>query len=375
MFAPAIVLPAAVSLSVGRSRTNYPLAVGDFDGDGNPDIALAEAGNAEMGVFFGNGDGSFLPIAQYPNVAPQSIWPITLGDGGNVSILAVAEDNGSMASVAVATLQGDGSERVVASVPMTFDNGLEGFASVADLNGDGVADFVVFAVNDVGVGVGFALQVSLANDSGGWTNTNFLAQCVWNDHFIADFNEDGVPDLIAEPCMGSPGPRPLHLFLGRGDGTFDDHGVIDAQGEDSASDFAFLIGDLNGDGHLDLLIEAIRPASGIGTGAWAVALGRGDGSFLTGSSVDLGQSQPYALHDLDGDGHLDYVGTVVDADSGAAVRFAMGNGDGTFQAWTDLPMDAGVSEVVVGDVNNDGRPDLIASDRLSQSVGVFLNCR
>jgi hypothetical protein len=364
MFAPAVVLSAGP----GFGDSNFPLAMGDFDQDGNPDIALAQLDNGQVGIFFGNGDGSFLPVVQYANrllAAPESILPMKSGGGGQTSILVVDGD-----SVDVARLQTDRSMRVVASVPI--GDRLFGLASVADLNGDGRTDFVVLA--DEG-DAGYGLQVMLSDDDGGWQSTSLLPLCPDNDHFIADFNEDGVPDIVAQQCVGFPSP--LHLSLGNGDGTFVDLGVIDTR-ETNNGEIRFLIGDLNGDGHLDLLFTSGNGYYAPNAG-WAVALGQGDGTFATGSPVDLGGSYPYALTDLDGDGHLDYVGFAYNLYGYVgrnAFRVAVGNGDGTFQAWTDLPTDAGVSEVVVGDVNNDGWPDLVASDARGQTVSVFLNnCR
>jgi hypothetical protein len=136
-------------------------------------------------------------------------------------------------------------------------------------------------------------------------------------------------------------------------------------------------GDLNEDGHLDLL-------TGPGWFPPYVLFGRGDGTFTVGPTVDVAYQNtfpawPHALYDLNGDGHLDFI----EDDSSGEIHVALGNGDGTFAPETIIPVaplldDGGRSfvDVVVGDVNNDGRLDLVAISYLDGTLSIFLNqCR
>ena len=294
-----------------------PLAAGDFDGDGNLDLALDEPYDSQTTIFFGNGDGTFLPV-RYGyiqgdiNLEPLSIlttrWP-----GQSRPALAVVGFG-----IYVASVQADRYLNILETI---VTDGTGGLVSAADLTGDGIVDFVV-----VSGSVPPSLLIFLGDSDGGWNATADLLDgwCEYNANFIGDFNEDGFPDLIAQPCYGNPAP--LHLFLGKGDGTLLDGGVIGSA--DAGDVFTFVIGDLNRDGHLDVLVNY---GWRYGPDSWSALLGKGDGTFTTGPPVSLGGSTPFVLQDLDHDGNVDYVGIVSGGDAGA-VRFALGNGDGTLPA-------------------------------------------
>jgi hypothetical protein len=166
------------------------------------------------------------------------------------------------------------------------------------------------------------------------------------------------------------------VFPGRGDGTFSDAGIQSESLVSSRGDY-WLLGDLNEDGHLDAIVytsDGIR-LGGLGPSGKTlylfVLLGRGDGTFkqvLDAGFESGGGDLPAALADLDGDGHLDYVGM-----SG---RVALGKGDGSFRPLTLVWVGYADSDLRVGDANNDGRPDLIVSHHDDGNIDVFLNnCR
>src|SRR5580658_2040523 len=121
------------------------------------------------------------------------------------------------------------------------------------------------------------------------------------------------------------------------------------------------VADVNGDGKPDLIVA--NPSYGVGS--IGVLLGNGDGTFqpvaLNTSVGQVGEFNALAVADVNGDGKLDLVVVVCCASNGdfeAAVL--LGNGDGTFQS--AVTYDGGglqESSLVVGDVNGDGRPDIV----------------
>jgi hypothetical protein len=124
------------------------------------------------------------------------------------------------------------------------------------------------------------------------------------------------------------------------------------------------LADLNGDGYPDIVVAAVY--SGI-----SVLMGNGDGTFqapvLYPTSLNASAAVSLAIGDVNGDGRLDLVvvsGYISSPDSGASVNVILGNGDGTFQAPNEFFSSAGngANSVLIKDVNGDGHPDLILAD-------------
>jgi hypothetical protein len=182
--------------------------------------------------------------------------------------------------------------------------------------------------------------VTLVSDGkGNFTNVQALPAYPSNVEYFepihADFNGDGLEDIVYADLTGS-----VWVALSKGDGTFS--APLSANLPATACPVYYgAAADLNGDGKPDLVIpyggdEACGSVNG-GLSGYYVALGNGDGTFAASVFTTLG-SELYklVLGDLNGDGKPDLI--LVDdpfvAGSGFQVSFATGNGDGTFSAPT-----------------------------------------
>ena len=153
----------------------------------------------------------------------------------------------------------------------------------------------------------------------------------------------------------------VSVLLGDGTGAF---GASTEFATGSLPD-SVAIGDLNGDGKLDLAVEN-RISSTV-----SVLLGDGAGAF--GTKTDFATSlspNSMAIGDLNGDGNPD----VATANGGSAtVSVLLGDGTGSFAAKTDFATDTGPTFVAIGDLNGDGDPDLAVANGSSATVSVLLN--
>ena len=333
--------------------TNYPVgngpssvAVGDFNGDGIPDLAIANNNSNDITILLGNGDGTFRLFGTFtagglPNA-------INAGDFNGDGILDLAVANATTNNVSILLGNGDGSF----APPVNYATGSSPYsAELADFNGDGILDIVTanFGSNTV--------SVLLGNGDGTFqAAVNYAVGTNPAEVAIGDYNGDGAPDLAVVNEAGT-----VTILLNNGDGTFHTGGTLTV-GAGSQSVFA---ADLNGDGALDLVTANLR------ANTVSVLFGNGDGTFKPQVTFAVGAGPAeVAVDDFNGDGNLD----IVTANStGNNVSVLLGNGDGTFQAPQSYPAGAGAFFVVTADLNFDGAPDLIVANSTANTVSILIN--
>ena len=174
--------------------------------------------------------------------------------------------------------------------------------------------------------------------------------------FTADFNADGIPDIVTAGAFGSQ----VVFFRGIGDGSFQS-GVQSAHAA-TATFRAAAMADVNGDGRPDFAV-----LSGL---TLLVVLGNGDGTFRSGSSVALsGFASSIAVADMNGDGKPD---VVVGSAAAPNVSVFLNDGIGGFAPPINTTISAASGPIAIGDFNGDGRPDLAVARNGVGTVSVLL---
>jgi len=340
--------------------------IGDFNGDGIPDLALmvihvcsstncGTSGKAwinSLQTLFGNGDGTFtagpsLPVSQGTN------------------------------------------EDIVYSY----------ITAKGDFNGDGIEDLVVASSNSTHNNTQY--QIFFGSKDGSFRAgppafSQFINEPTLT--VVGDFNGDGIPDLAVSTTASVTAAMLVTILLGNGDGTFTQKAQISTPGYNPCTIIfycGFVAADFEGSGNLDLAVVS-------GIGSWTLSEspaasvilfhGNGDGTFtqmptqITFPTIpnyyyfeNLGD---LALGDFNGDGKADLIATFEiysgsQCTSNCAADLALiefGNGDGTFtpsvNMWNVTVQQFG--EIYVEDFNGDGLSD-VASFPTDGAVYVMLS--
>lgn len=388
----------------------FQMATGDFNEDGKTDIVMVQFG---VQLLLSNGDGTFTVnnISNFPTLSFDEPVAVAVGDlnhDNHLDLVVVAVDNNFTPALFIALGNGDGTFQNPSFVSMGNECPYP-FGpfqvTIADFNGDGNADWIVSCpaltiyfgdghgrfsssrellgtgpivssdfngdgFSDYAAVVGNGTEIFLGSRAGTFSRVKTSLPSV-TPILAGDFNEDGKPDLITQPLDGSDSI----LYFGNRDGTFERGPPLPIS---VASPFSFtyspgVVGDFNGDGHLDIacVVYDISTITGIPfyAGSNVVLFGKGDGTFLA-SPPYVGGDAPdaFVAADLRADGKLDLVSATVGYGGEAvpSIGVLLGNGDGTFEGAHSVLN--GVNTVAVGDFNNDGNLDFVAAKPGTVSV-------
>jgi hypothetical protein len=327
------------------------VAVGDFNGDGILDLAVASAGTSPdhigtVSILLGKGDGTFQAAQSY--AAGRNPSYVAVGDLNGDGRLDLAVTNFSSGTVSILLGNGDGSFQDALHFIIPVDTGgRPRSVAVGDLNGDGRVDLVIADRNDV--------YVLLGNGDGSFQDAQTISTGERSYAVtVGDFNGDGILDIAVANWLSDT----VTVLLGNGDGSFQIAGNFS-----SGSAPAFVAaGDFNGDGRLDIAV------ANSGSDTVSVLLGNGDGSFQVARNFSgAGGGYFMAMGDFNRDGNLDLA--VV---NGRTVSVLLGDGKGSFPAAPIFSAGSGPSSVAMQDFNGDGLSDLAVANSDDDSVSLLL---
>ena len=301
-FLCAIFLLCCGSLGYGQ---NHQVAIGDLNGDGKPDIVVANPSLNNVGVFLNAGSGALGP-GTFLSVAgrPGSISLADLNSDGHLDILLVVVGSGT-SQLQVMLGDGHGGFAAPVAVPTGSVAPITN-TIIADFNGDGISD-VAFGI----IAESLQIAVIFGDGHGRFAAPRLIA--VGNDTtsavelLLLDANKDGKPDLIVNTSRVSAGIHESFLLINDGKANFSVSQLSTSPPNNDIAGFVTAIGDFNGDGNPDLLF-----ATG---GADIIMFGDGQGGTLSVSPsrllLGIPVPQGFAAADVDGNQTIDVVSSSI----------------------------------------------------------------
>jgi hypothetical protein len=325
------------------------IAIGDLDGDGRPDLAVANYNSNTVSVLRNLGNGTFSDKVDYATGSYPRFVAIGDLDGDGRHDLAVANQLSSSVSV----LKNTTGITFAARVDFGTGSGPVGLA-IGDLNGDGKPDLAVAGVEGVSV---LRNATPLGGNVAFATKVGFATENSYRFVVMGDLEGDGKADI----AVGTSDL--VSIFRNLGDGNFApkvDYVIGYQAGAGSAS-----IGDLDGDGKPDLAVanyssNSVSVFRNLGNGTFAAKVEHVAGS----NPISL------ALGDLDSDGKPDLAVANYSSNSVSLLRNL---GNGTFASRASYAIGNGPCSVAIEDLDVDGRKDIAVANRNSNSVSVLWN--
>ena len=341
------------------------VAIGDMNNDKKLDLVVTGGRSRSVAVLLGQGDGQFVPAGTKTVSIPPG--EIKLGDvnlDGKLDVALATHD-----SYGVVLLMGDGKGGFTdsPSSPIIMRNGehphTHGLA-IADMNHDNKPDLITVNSTDNDV------SIALGDGRGGFTPMRGSPFPVGPSPYpfgVGDVNGDGQLDVVATATATGPlraqqlpHSRALTLLLSDGRGGLQSRQLPLRTGEP----WFAVISDLNADRKPDIV------ATHHEMNQLTVLLGDGRGGFVEapGSPFDFGHNVFHAIvADLNRDGKNDVI-----AAAGDGVRVMLGDGRGGFTPGPASQTGRGAYRLDVADLNGDGKLDVVTSNNESGTVSVLL---
>ena len=273
--------------SVSFSEAPGEIAAGDFDKDGDQDLAIQFVGQGVVRTYRNSGNGTFVAdkAALASGTNGTGLSSADLNGDGRADLVA-GKESGRILLVYLADAQGQFGKAI------ELDGGAGanlGPAAMADMDLDGGKDIAVVDMDQDRV------LVFYSEKTGGWNTVPLVLDIKADgpvDVLAVDFTKDGLPDLLVADYFSNE----LSVFEGVGSSGF----MAPSVSTLGTNPFQLTSGDLDGDGNLDLVVSH-WPGYMVG-----IKYGDGKGGFTAERTfVTSGQPSKAAVVDLDQDGYVD----------------------------------------------------------------------
>jgi|SRR6185312_9348475 len=337
------------------ARKPYSVEAFDLNGDKIADLVITNLDDSSITVLLGKGKGYFTEVAGSPFAAGYMPNDIAIGDFNKDGKPDLAFANHDRKYLTVLTGDGKGSFAPLKGSPFHVDVRPHTHGIVAgDFNGDGNLDLVTDSWGNNRLAILFGNSSHGFNAGVKYIN---VGKHPYQRIRSADLNKDGHLDIVTTNLDGNNAT----ILLGDGKGNF--HEPLGSPFSCGDSPFGVAIGDINGDGNLDLAIvnSPSVTASNTGRDGLTVLLGDGKGKFTTmrGSPFSTGVGPTrVAIGDLNGDGLADIVVTNYKSNS---ITIFITNKSGIESSF-NMPVGAKPDGLAIADLNGDGKGDIIVAN-------------
>lgn len=376
-FGAGTVLVPATTSPEAAGTTPAAIAVGDLNGDGRPDLAVANQLSLDISILLGDGSGNFSPVPPNP-AAGLRPTAIAVGNfnGDQAQDLAVTNSNSN--DVTILLGDGAGGFSPAATSPEGLGMNMQGFGAdpasvgVGDFDGNGKQDLAVAnKTNNV--------SILLGNGTGDFTtpaSSPEKAGAGPESIAVGDFDGNGKQDL----AVANVSSNDVTILLGDGSGDFSAAATSPEPG--GVGPRSVVPGDFDANGKQDLAVVA-------GSGGVSILLGDGSGNFSAAPSSPVSAGAlpvAVAVGDLDADGKQDLA--VVDANPGTGngssaqsggsgtgtVTSLLGDGTGAFPTRSPITAAVGFNPraVAIGDFDASGLQDVAVANGGDNTVTVLL---
>jgi len=332
----------------------------DLNGDGFMDVAVPNATMDTLSIFLNNGDGTFAAKVDYTPGAWFSPRSVAVGDINGDGAVDMAVTGGiSSTEAGVSIFLNNGNGTFAYSTGYAMTNPHDVVLGNFDANGSLDMAVTNWSSPDT-------LTVFLNNGNGTFappvdypTGGVGLA----TTPTAGDLNGDGSTDIV----VANTGTATFSVFLNNGNGTFAPKDDYTTTG--GGTSYLYLaVGDMNSDGKKDVAVVNAE------TDTLSIFLSDATGTLTNTANPSTGAAgaRPagVTMGDLDADGKMD---VVVSNREARTLSLFLSNGDGTFAPKVDYTTTERPVVVAVGNLNADGKIDMAASSYFSEAISTFKN--